>query len=84
MIMIGTDASQLRKLYNYSIVVRWTVFIVPILLVLWIPGVLSLTAFPRASVSTSSTDLFLLVNHLLDMERKTNLLEYLVDHCMVW
>lgn len=48
---------QLIELYNYSIVVRWTLFIVPVLLAIWIPGVLSLTAFPRASVSTSSTDL---------------------------
>jgi hypothetical protein len=55
-----SDASpflQLRKLYNHSIIVRWTLFIVPVLLVIWIPGVLSLTVFPHASVSTSSTDL---------------------------
>lgn len=51
-----TFSMQLRKLYNYSIVVRWTLIIVPILLVLWIPGILSVTMFPHATVRFSSTD----------------------------
>ena len=85
--MMTVFSMQLRRLYNYSTVVRWTLFIVPVLLVIWIPGVLSLTMFPRATVSTSSTnfcEVFLLVNHLLDMERKITLLEYLVVRCMGW
>jgi hypothetical protein len=36
---------------NASIVTRWFLFIVPILGVLWIPGILSLTKFPHANVS---------------------------------
>ncbi|KAJ6625628.1 Mechanosensitive ion channel-domain-containing protein [Mycena sp. CBHHK59/15] len=45
------------KLYNYllnvSIVSRWILFIVPVLALLWIPGILgilSLTSFPHAEV----------------------------------
>lgn len=43
------------RLYNYllnvSIVTRWLIFIVPILGILWIPGILSFTKFPNAKVS---------------------------------
>lgn len=38
---------------NASIVTRWILFIVPILGLLWIPGILSLTKFPNAHVSHS-------------------------------
>jgi hypothetical protein len=45
---------KFSKLYNYllnvSIVTRWIIFIVPILAILWIPGILSLTSFPNANV----------------------------------
>lgn len=43
------------KLYQYllnvSIITRWILFIVPMLGILWIPGILSLTAYPNANVS---------------------------------
>ncbi|KAG6811897.1 hypothetical protein H0H92_005355 [Tricholoma furcatifolium] len=45
--------SKFIKFYNYllnvSIVTRWFIFIVPFLALLWIPGILSLTAFPQAT-----------------------------------
>ena len=37
-------------LLNASIVTRWTLFIIPILLIIWIPGILSFTASPRGKV----------------------------------
>jgi hypothetical protein len=46
--------AQFAKFYHYllnvSIVTRWFLFIVPILGILWIPGILGLTAFPNAHV----------------------------------
>jgi hypothetical protein len=46
---------QLTKLYNFllnfSIVTRWTIFIIPALIALWIPGILSFTKYPGAQVS---------------------------------
>lgn len=45
---------KLSKLYYYllnvSIVTRWIIFIVPILGAIWIPGILSITKFPNATV----------------------------------
>lgn len=45
---------KFSRLYNYllnvSIVTRWIIFIIPILSILWIPGILSLTTFPNANV----------------------------------
>ncbi|KAL5528473.1 hypothetical protein ACEPAF_7609 [Sanghuangporus sanghuang] len=42
------------RVYNYllnvSIVTRWTLFIVPVLTLLWIPGILGLTRFPDATI----------------------------------
>lgn len=42
------------KVYNYllnvSIITRWTLYIIPILALLWIPGILSFTAYPHATV----------------------------------
>ncbi|TFK44710.1 Mechanosensitive ion channel-domain-containing protein [Crucibulum laeve] len=37
-------------LLNVSIVSRWIIFIVPVLGIVWIPGILSLTTFPNAAV----------------------------------
>ncbi|KAI0001284.1 Mechanosensitive ion channel-domain-containing protein [Russula compacta] len=37
-------------LLNTSIVARWTLFIVPILALIWIPGILSLTASPNGKI----------------------------------
>jgi len=49
--------AQVGKLYtwmiNASIVTRWILFIVPMLGIIWIPGILSLTKFPKAHVSNS-------------------------------
>jgi hypothetical protein len=39
-----------QYLINTSIVTRWTLFIVPILIFIWIPGILSFTASPRGQV----------------------------------
>ena len=67
---------------------RWTLFIVPVLGAIWIPGILSFTTFPHATVSILQLgmDVFLPVNYLplLGMECKADLLEYLVEHCLVW
>ena len=49
---------QLAKLYNYllnvSIVTRWSIFIIPVLALLWIPGILGLTKFHDATVRACS------------------------------
>ncbi|EAU91403.1 hypothetical protein CC1G_01892 [Coprinopsis cinerea okayama7 len=37
-------------LLNVSIVTRWFLFIVPILGILWVPGILGVTSFPNAKV----------------------------------
>ncbi|KAH9832221.1 Mechanosensitive ion channel-domain-containing protein [Rhodofomes roseus] len=42
------------KFYNYllnvSIITRWLIYIIPVLGLLWIPGILSFTAYPNATV----------------------------------
>ncbi|PCH43751.1 hypothetical protein WOLCODRAFT_104096 [Wolfiporia cocos MD-104 SS10] len=42
------------RVYNYllnvSIVTRWTLFILPVLGLLWIPGILSFTAYPDTTI----------------------------------
>ncbi|KZT41490.1 hypothetical protein SISSUDRAFT_981708 [Sistotremastrum suecicum HHB10207 ss-3] len=42
------------KMYNWllnvSIVTRWILFIVPVLAILWIPGILGFTATPKATI----------------------------------
>ena len=47
--------NQLVRFYHYllsfSIVTRWTLFIVPVLAIIWVPGILSFTKFPDARVS---------------------------------
>ena len=49
--------NRLVRFYHYllsfSIVTRWTLFIVPVLAILWIPGILSVTQFPNARVSST-------------------------------
>ncbi|KAG6900759.1 hypothetical protein C0993_002183 [Termitomyces sp. T159_Od127] len=46
--------SKFLKIYNYllnvSIVTRWFLFVVPVLALLWIPGILSLTVFPQTTI----------------------------------
>ncbi|KAK2463270.1 hypothetical protein APHAL10511_004925 [Amanita phalloides] len=46
--------NKFAKFYHYllnlSIVTRWFLFIVPILGILWIPGILGLTTFPHAHI----------------------------------
>ena len=39
-------------LINVSIVTRWTLFIIPVLAILWIPGILQFTRFPDGKVRT--------------------------------
>ncbi|OBZ67098.1 putative MscS family protein C2C4.17c [Grifola frondosa] len=47
-------SNRFSRFYNYllnvSIVTRWTLFIVPVLGLLWIPGILQFTKFPNAQV----------------------------------
>ena len=47
---------QFTKFYYYilnvSVVTRWALFIIPVLALLWIPGILGFTAFPDATVCT--------------------------------
>ncbi|KII92920.1 hypothetical protein PLICRDRAFT_103857 [Plicaturopsis crispa FD-325 SS-3] len=47
-------ANKFSRFYNYllnvSIVTRWILFIVPVLAIVWIPGILGLTRFPKANV----------------------------------
>lgn len=51
----GAEPMQFVRFYNYllnvSIITRWTLFIVPMAGLLWIPGILQLTTFPNAAVS---------------------------------
>ncbi|ETW80431.1 Mechanosensitive ion channel [Heterobasidion irregulare TC 32-1] len=46
--------NRFTRFYNYllnvSIVSRWTLFIIPGLAILWIPGILGLTEFPDATI----------------------------------
>ncbi|KAH8107938.1 hypothetical protein BXZ70DRAFT_884347 [Cristinia sonorae] len=46
--------NRVSRLYNYlinvSIVTRWFLFIVPVLGLLWIPGILGVTTFPRTEI----------------------------------
>ncbi|KAI0331047.1 hypothetical protein GY45DRAFT_1322992 [Cubamyces sp. BRFM 1775] len=46
--------NKLVKFYNYllnvSIVTRWTLFIIPILGLLWIPGILGFTKYPNTRI----------------------------------
>ncbi|KAJ3480227.1 hypothetical protein NLI96_g8499 [Meripilus lineatus] len=46
--------NKLAKFYNYllnvSIFTRWFLFIVPVLALLWIPGILGITTFPNAEI----------------------------------
>ncbi|PFH51489.1 hypothetical protein AMATHDRAFT_142246 [Amanita thiersii Skay4041] len=46
--------NRFTKFYNYllnvSIVTRWAIFIIPVLGVIWIPGILGITTFPNANV----------------------------------
>lgn len=46
--------NKFAKFYHYllniSIITRWFLFIVPVLGILWIPGILGLTTFPNAHI----------------------------------
>ena len=50
----GLTTHQFFRFYqfllNASIVTRWTLFIIPVLAIIWIPGILSLTASPTGKV----------------------------------
>lgn len=55
--------NKFARLYNYllnvSIVTRWILFITPVLAILWIPGILGLTAYKHATarIVTISLDI---------------------------
>lgn len=40
------------KIFDSSFIVRWIIYIVPVLGLLWIPGIIGLTAAPNAKVWT--------------------------------
>ncbi|KAI0063682.1 hypothetical protein BV25DRAFT_1801709 [Artomyces pyxidatus] len=46
--------TKISRLYNYllnaSIVTRWTLFIVPVLILFWIPGIVGLTSARKATI----------------------------------
>ncbi|TFY79553.1 hypothetical protein EWM64_g4459 [Hericium alpestre] len=56
------------RFYNYllnvSIVTRWTLFIVPVLALLWIPGILDFTAFPNANARDLLSPRLILFAHV--------------------
>jgi len=67
---------------NASIVTRWILFIVPMLGIIWIPGILSLTKFPKANVSNPLS--LLLAEELIrvflpGLVCQVDLVEHLVD-----
>ncbi|KAH9948995.1 Mechanosensitive ion channel-domain-containing protein [Amylocystis lapponica] len=47
-------SNKFSRFYNYllnvSIVTRWTLFIIPVMGIIWIPGILGFTKFPNGSV----------------------------------
>ncbi|KAF8798709.1 hypothetical protein BYT27DRAFT_7228290 [Phlegmacium glaucopus] len=53
-LLSANGGTKLGKVYSYllnaSIVTRWILFIVPVLLAIWIPGILSFTTFPHANI----------------------------------
>ncbi len=74
--------AKVSKLYNYllnvSIVSRWILFILPIMTILWIPGILQLTTFPNAAVSPSpSLGLEQAISAIIGLGRQTSLVEYM-------
>jgi hypothetical protein len=74
-------------LINASIVTRWTLFIVPILAIIWIPGILALTVSPKGEVRPlCSTPRFRATYFLfvLDMGSAFDLVEHLVQCYVVW
>ena len=83
------DDGQLGGIYSYlltvSIVTRWLLFIVPVLGLLWIPGILSLTTLPKANVNLFIY-IFCSLNaiffFLTDMECQVALVEYLANRRM--
>ena len=76
-----------QYLLDASIVARWTLFIVPILIFIWIPGILSFTASPRGQVEPLSDTSRLRATYflfLLDMGSALDLVEHLVEGPLVW
>ena len=76
-----------QYLINVSIVTRWTLFIVPILIIVWIPGILAVTVSPNGEVSSlCNTPSFRATHFLfsLDMGSAFDLVEHLVERPLVW
>ncbi|KAF7792394.1 hypothetical protein EIP86_003431 [Pleurotus ostreatoroseus] len=79
--------NRFAKFYNYllnvSIVTRWFLFIVPVMGILWIPGILGLTNFPDARVRSIHSYLRLeVLTEELGMGRATPLVECMVKRCV--
>jgi hypothetical protein len=74
-------------LLNASIVTRWTLFIIPILLIVWIPGILSFTASPSGKVRRllpyalqgPRTNVF-----FTDMGSRFDMVEHLAERRLGW
>ncbi len=52
--LMSYSLPQFVKFYNYllnvSIITRWFLFIVPLMAIIWIPGILGLTTAPKATI----------------------------------
>ena len=76
------------RFYHYllsvSIVTRWTLFIVPVLAILWIPGILSLTQFPNANVSSRWMNDPQVLIFLSALDCKTLLVVHMAHCSMGW
>lgn len=74
-------------LLNVSIVTRWILFIVPVMAIVWIPGILGFTAFPDGRVSyhaSSPPRTCFFFNFVIDMERQTDLVVHLALRGLGW
>lgn len=52
--LLGVLTARLSRFYywalNSSIIVRWALYIIPILAILWIPGIIGFTAAPEGNI----------------------------------
>jgi hypothetical protein len=74
-------------LLSASIVTRWTLFIIPVLAILWIPGIVGLTASPRGEVRFLLHSGFVvmwinLFSIFADMGSTFDMVEYMVERRM--
>jgi hypothetical protein len=74
-------------LLNRSIVARWTLFITPVLAIIWIPGIVGLTASHRGEVrflfhSGSVVMWIILISIFADMGSAFDMVEYMAERRM--